>query len=148
MGAQHRCAPFVFQEVFDSLTVMSKLFFDALSLAFFFSPPFLTFSIWRRFFKSVEFQRPRWKNTVDWVSVIAVSGLVATCIVASFTIPCDVDRYGWRCVARWRSFTRIVIWLAPVFIALAATGRKGTRVLSTVLVIAIDFDCVIVDMMA
>ena len=127
---------------------MSRLFFDTLSIVFLFSPPFLIFFIWRKFLKSHGSQRPRWKTILNWISILAVSGLFLGCTIAFFAIPCDVDRYGWECVVKWRSFTRIVVWSAPLFLALAAVGRNGTRILSIVLVIAVTFDCVLVDMMA
>jgi hypothetical protein len=38
--------------------------------------------------------------------------------------------------------------LSPLFIALGAVGRKGTRILSILWVIAVNFDCLMVDMMA
>jgi hypothetical protein len=73
---------------------------------------------------------------------------MAVCIVAFLTIPCNVDLGDWSCVARWRSFTRFVIQCSLFVILLALLGRKGTRIPTALAVVAIDFDCLLVDMMA
>jgi len=89
-----------------------------------------------------------WKIAIDWISVISVSGLSVVCLIAFLTIPCDVDRFGWGCVAKWRSFSAVIVRLTPLFLVLGAIGRKGTRILSILWVIAVNFDCLMVDMMA
>jgi hypothetical protein len=127
---------------------MSHTLDNLVGLVSLLSPPFLAFFAWRRFLKS-PIQRQTWvKITIDWVAIVSVSGLSVVCLIAFFTIPCDVDRFGWGCVARWRSFSAVVVRLSPLFIALGAVGRKGTRILSILWVIAVNFDCLMVDMMA
>lgn len=84
---------------------------------------------------------------LDWIALLFVSGLFVVCLVAVVTIPCDVDRLGWSCVATWRSFSALVVRTTPLFILLAAVGRKGTRILSILWVIAINFDCIVIDVL-
>ena len=113
------------------------------------SPPFLAFFVWRRFLKSpMQQQKLDWKVTIDWIAIVSVSGLSIVCLIAFLIIPCDVDRFGWECVARWRFFSAFVVRLTPLFLMLATIGRKGTRILSVLWVIAVNFDCLMVDMMA
>ena len=85
---------------------------------------------------------------VDWIALLFVSGLFVVCIVAFLTIPCDVALYGWACVAKWRSFSGCVVRTSPIFILLAAIGKKGTRILSVLWVLTINLDCLMVDLMA
>jgi hypothetical protein len=128
---------------------MSHAIFNFFGLLFLISPPFLSFFVWRQFLKSpISQQRFNWKTAIDWVAVLSVSGLFVVCLVAALAIPCDVDRFGWECVGRWRSFSGVVVRLTPVFLTLAVVGRKGTRILSILWVIAINFDCLMIDMMA
>jgi hypothetical protein len=126
---------------------MSPIFnlFGFLSLV---SPPFLAFFVWFKFLKAKSLpERPHWKTVVDWTAILSVSGLFAVCVIAVLTIPCDVDRMGWACVARWRSFSTVVIRLTPLFLVLAAAGRRGTRIMSVLWVLAINFDCIMVDVL-
>jgi hypothetical protein len=110
------------------------------------SPPFLAFFVWFKFLKAKSpTERPRWKSVVDLIAILSVSGLIAVCVIAVITIPCDVDRLGWACVARWRSFSTVVVRLTPLFLVLAAAGRRGTRIMSLLWVLAINFDCIMVD---
>jgi hypothetical protein len=123
--------------------------FNFLSLLSLLSPPFLAFFAWKKFLESSNAQeRPQWKTVVDWVSLLSVSGLFVVCVVAFLTIPCDVDLHGWACVAKWRSFSAHVVRTTPIFVLLAASGRKGTRILSVLWILAVNFDCLMVDMMA
>ena len=113
------------------------------------SPPFLAYFVWRKFLASHDTRGTvKWKILLDWIAVLSVPALFVVCVVAFFTIPSDVARYGWRCVAKWRSFSAGILRSAPLFLILAARGRKGTRILSLVWVITINFDCIMVDMMA
>jgi hypothetical protein len=123
--------------------------FNFLGLLSLVSPPFLAFFVWRKFLKTSDIQeRPRWKTVVDWVAVLSVSGLFVVCVIAFLTIPCDVARLGWSCVAKWRSFSGLVVRSTPLFLLLATVGRKGTRILSMLWVLAVNFDCIMVDVMA
>jgi hypothetical protein len=87
----------------------------------------------------------RSKTVVDWMVLLSVSGLFVVCILAVLTIPGDVDRFGWSCERKWRSFSGLVVRLAPWFLLLAAAGRKGTRILSILWVLAVHFDCLMID---
>ena len=123
--------------------------FTIVSIMSFLCPPFLAFFVWRNFLRSSNTpDRPRWKTVLDWIALLSVSGLFVVCLIAFFTIPCNVDRVGWACVAKWRAFSVYVIRTAPGFVTLAAIGRKGTRILSILWILAVNFDCVLVDMMA
>jgi hypothetical protein len=123
--------------------------FDFLSLLSLVSPPFLACFVWIKFLKSSNLQeRPRWKTVADWMALLSVSGLFVVCLIALLTIPCDVDRFGWSCVARWRSFSGLVVHSTPLFLLLAAAGRKGTRILSILWILAVNLACIMVDMMA
>jgi hypothetical protein len=122
--------------------------FNLLGLLSLIAPPFLAFFVWMKFLKSRNVQeRPRWKTVIDWTTLLSVSALFLVCIVAVLAIPCDVDRLGWSCVARWRSFSAIVVRSTPVFLLLASAGRKGTRIMSILWVLAINFDCIMVDVL-
>jgi hypothetical protein len=126
---------------------MSPMFNLAALLALV-SPPFLAFFVWFKFLTAKSLpERPRWKTVVDWIAILSVSGLFAVCVIAVLTIPCDVDRLGWACVARWRSFSIVVVRLAPLFLVLAAVGRRGTRIISVLWVLAMNFDCIMVDVL-
>jgi hypothetical protein len=126
-----------------------SLIFNVFGGLAFFSPPFLAFFVWKKFLQSPRtMQRPRWKAAVEWTAILCVSSLFVICIIAFLTIPCDVDRFGWSCVAKWRTFTRLVVQAAPAFLLLAILGRKGTRILSILWIIAMNFDCLMVDLMA
>ena len=81
------------------------------------------------------------------MALLSVSGLFAVCIIAVLTIPCDGDRFGWSCVRKWRSYSGLVVRSAPLFLLLAAAGRKGTRILSILWVLAVNFDCLMVDVL-
>jgi hypothetical protein len=123
--------------------------FNFLGLLSFFSPPFLAFFAWKKFLEpSNAHEKHRWKALVDWIALLSVSGLFVVCVVAFLTIPCDVGLYGWACVAKWRRFSGYVVRTTPIFVLLAAIGKKGTRILSVLWVLAINFDCLMVDMMA
>src|ERR1700731_955978 len=123
--------------------------FHAVSLIVLFSPPFLAFFVWKKFLQSpTHLERPQWKTIVEWIAILSASGCFVVWVIAFLTIPCDVGRYGWGCVARWRSFSGSVVRVAPLFIILAALGRRGTRILSVLWIIAVKFDCLMVDMMA
>jgi hypothetical protein len=68
--------------------------------------------------------------------------------VAAVVIPRDVQKDNWASVAIWRSFTGDVVVIAPLLVLLAILGRKRTRILSVLLIIAVVLDCIAVDMMA
>ena len=129
--------------------MFGHFFSNAISLFAMISPPFLLFFAWKRLLKKDgDHALPKWRSVLAWAALLSVSTLLVTCIVAFFTIPCNVDLGDWSCVDRWRSFTRIVIRTSPLLILLALLGQRGTRILGTLTVLAIDFDCVMVDMMA
>ena len=126
-----------------------RFLFNAISLFAMISPPFLLFFAWKRLLdKDTSQPLPRWRAMLGWAALLSISALLITCVVAFFTIPCNVDLGDWSCVARWRSFTRVVVRGSPFMILLAILGRKGTRILAALTVLAIDFDCIMVDMMA
>jgi hypothetical protein len=128
---------------------MGLFLFNPISLVSMLSPPFLLLFAWIRFLNPRETQsQPRWRTILAWAAILAVSSLMAVCIVAFLTIPCNVDLGDWSGVARWRSFTRFVIQCSLFVILLALFGRKGTRIPTALAVVAIDFDCLLVDMMA
>jgi hypothetical protein len=114
----------------------------------FFSPPFLTFFVWRNFLKPAANQQPTWKVWLDWTAVVCTSGFFLVCLVAAVVIPQDVQKDNWASVAIWRSFTGNVVRIAPLFLFLAILGRNKTRLFSVLLIIAVVLDCVAVDMMA
>jgi hypothetical protein len=126
--------------------------FSVLATLCLISPPFLVCWLLVKFVQRGRQrdgqQRPKWRFVVEWGAVIAVSIFFVACVVAFFAIPCNVDVQGWECVAKWRSFTGYVVRLSPVLLVLASFGRKGTRIISALLVLATAFDCVLVDMMA
>ena len=126
-----------------------SLLFNAVSLVSLLSPPFLAFFVWKIFLQSpTHLEKPQWKTIVEWIAILSASGLFVVCVIAFLTIPCDVGRYGWGCVARWRSFSGGIVRVTPFFVILAALGRRGTRILSVLWIIAVNFDCLMVDMMA
>jgi len=114
------------------------------------SPPFLAFFSWNKFLagQNINPAKPSWRVFVEWLALLSISTLFVVCVVAFFTIPCDVARYGWGCVAKWRSFSAGVIKLTPLFLVLAVFGRKGTRILLFCWTLGVAFDCLMVDMMA
>ena len=132
----------------ERATPVSELLESLLGLLSFFSPPFLIALIWRNFLKHSENPLPVWKALLHWVSIVSVSSFFAVCLTALLTVPCDVATFGWGCVARWQSFTGIVVRSTPLFILLGALGRNRTRILSMLLVIAVGFDCVMIDIAA
>jgi len=48
----------------------------------------------------------------------------------------------------FRDFTAWVIRIAPVFLILSLCGRRKTRLLSFLWIVAVVLDCIFVDMMA
>ena len=129
---------------------MGSLLSAVVGLVSLFSPPLLLFFAWKRFFQSKDGEsQPRWRSVLAWLALLSVSGLLAVCIWATATIPsCNVDLGDWSCVVRWRSFTRSVLRTAPILIFLAFLGRKGTQILAALSVLAISYDCLVIDMMA
>ena len=120
-------------------------FFSVLSMI---APPFLAFFAWKKFLRPSDHgERPRWKAFVEWASLLAISALFVVCVIAVLTIPCNVDRFGWGCVATWRAFGAEVVRSTPAFLLMACVGRKGTRILSILWVLAINFDCLMVDLL-
>jgi hypothetical protein len=123
--------------------------FNAVSLVCLFSPPILAFFVWKKFLQATEhLEKPRWKTIVEWIAILSVSGFFVVCVIAVLAIPCDVGRYGWDCVARWRSFSGGVVRVTPLFLVLAVLGRRGTRILSVLWIVAVNFDCLMVDVLA
>ncbi len=126
---------------------MAHLIESVVGILSFFSPPFLAFFVWRNFLKPAANQAT-WKIWLDWTAVVCTSGFFVVCLVAAFVIPQDVRKDNWASVAIWRSFTRDVLVIAPLFVLLAILGRKKTRILSVFLIVAVVLDCIAVDMMA
>src|SRR5260370_17234277 len=125
------------------------LVFNIISIFCMVSPPFLAFFVWKKFLESQHCHKTdKWRTLIGWIAVLSVSGLFVVCVFAFFTIPCDVRRYGWGCVAKWRAFSAGVVRVSPLFLVLAAFGKRGTRILSVLWVIAINFDCLMIDMTA
>lgn len=124
-----------------------KLFFDLLSICCMFSPPFLLFFVWKGLLSASQ-PITKWRAILEWGALLSISALLVTFIVALLTNNCNADLGDWSCVVRWRSFTGLVIRFSPIMILVALFGRKGTRILGTLTVLAIDFDCILVDMMA
>ena len=86
---------------------MSNAAFNFIGLLCLISPPFLAFFIWRNFLKSpIQQQKLDWKIVIHWISIVSISGLWVACLAAVLTIPCDVDRFGWECVAKWRTLVQ------------------------------------------
>src|SRR5258708_3039746 len=81
------------------------------------SPPFLAFFAWKKFLagQNINPAKPSWRVFVEWLALLSISTLFVVCVVAFFTIPCDVARYGWGCVRKWRSFWAPVVKRAPFF---------------------------------
>src|SRR5215471_1691257 len=128
---------------------MANAAFNFIGLLCLISPPFLAFFIWRNFLKSpIQQQKLDWKIVIQWSSIVSISGLWVACLAVVLTIPCDVDRFGWECVAKWRTFSAAVVRLTPLFVLFGAIGRKGTRILSILWVFTINFNCLMIDMMA
>ncbi len=126
-----------------------NVIFDIISVCAMLSPPFLLFFAWRgQLDMSATQPLPRWRAIAAWVALLSISVLLVACVVAFLTIPCNVDLGDWSCVARWRTFTRFVIRCSPFMILLALLGRKRMRIFAALTVLAIDFDCLQVDMMA
>ncbi len=127
---------------------MAHLIENIVGILSFFSPPFLAFFVWRNFLKPAANQQLTWKIWLDWTAVVCTSGFFLVCLVAAAVIPQDVQKDNWASVAIWRSFTGDVVVIAPLFVLLAILGRKRTRILSVLLIIAVVLDCIAVDMMA
>jgi hypothetical protein len=120
-------------------------FFNLFSIAAVVSPLLALFA-WKKFFAGdIGPARPRWKTALEWLATLSVSTLSVVCVAASCIIPGDVDRYRWGCVDRWRFLSAVVVRLTPSFLLLSLFARKGTRIPSFRLVIAINFDCLMVD---
>src|SRR6266850_4087074 len=124
-----------------------KLLFDALSVWCIFSPPFLLFFAWKRLLSAPQ-PITKWRAILAWGALLSISALLVTFIVAFLMNNCNADLGDWSCVVRWRSFAGLVIRSSPVMILLALFGEKGTQILGALTVLAIDFDCILVDMMA
>jgi hypothetical protein len=128
----------------------AMLLFNAIGVLCMLAPPFLAFFARKKFFggQDINATKVSWRICLEWLALLSVSTLLVVCVVAFFTIPCDVARYGWGWVAKWRSFSAAVVRLTPVFLILAVFGRKGTRILLFCWTLAVSFDCLMVDMMA
>jgi hypothetical protein len=124
-----------------------KVLLDLLSICCMFSPPFLLFFAWKRLLSAPQ-PTPKWRAILAWGGLLSISALLLTFVVAFLTNNCNADLGDWSCVIRWRSFSGFVIRFSPIMILLALFGRKGTRILGALTVLAIDFDCILVDMMA
>src|SRR5437764_15388659 len=123
--------------------------FTAICILAMFSPPFFAFLTWKKFFARPDTNSTNamWKIVVEWLVLLSISALFVVCVIAFFTIPCNVDRYGWDCVARWRSFSAMITRLTPLFLLSSIFGRKRTRVLLFSSVLAISFGCLWYEMM-
>jgi hypothetical protein len=121
---------------------MGTYVFDALSVISFFSPPFLLASARTKLFsRSDAPPLGRWKAILGWVPVLSITTLLIACIVMFSTYQCNADQGDWSCVIRWENFTRIVVRATPVFLILKALE------LCVVSVLAIAFDCILIEMM-
>lgn len=89
-----------------------------------------------------------WKIGIDWIAVISTTSFFLVCLAAAILIPQDVAKDNWASVAKFRNFTAGVIRIAPLFLVLALLGRKKTRLLSFLWIVAVVIDCIGVDMMA
>lgn len=128
---------------------MRMVLFNVISVIALFSPLFLLFLAWRRLLgKGSPQALPKWRDILSWASLLSVSGLLLVSIGAFLINNCNADLGDWSCVARWRSFTGFVICSSPFMIALSLFGRRGTRIPVALSIIAIVFDCVMVDLMA
>jgi len=142
----HKNARFVFAQ---TRTMRGLLVYDAISFLAFFSPPFFCFFVWRNFLKSEnQSDRPAWKTRIDWLALICTTTFFLVCLLAAIFIPQDVAKDNWASVATWRNFAAWVIRIAPVFLILALCGRRKTRLLSFLWIVAVVIDCIAVDMMA
>jgi hypothetical protein len=127
---------------------MGHLIENTIGFVAFLSPPFLAIFVWKNFLKPQATQQPAWKFYLDWTAVVCTSGFFLVCLIAAIVIPQDVAKDNWASVAVWRTFTGHVIRIAPLFFLLAILGRKKTRLLSILLIIAVVLDCIGIDMMA
>src|SRR5579872_1216104 len=126
-----------------------SLIFNVIGAFCLFSPPFLAFFVWKKFLSTRQTTRShQWRDFVEWTAILSISGLFVASFIAFLTIPCNVDLYGWACVAKWRSFSSLVVRASPAFLLLAILGRKGTRILSILWIVTVNFDCIMIDMMA
>ncbi|HEY2820740.1 MAG TPA: hypothetical protein VGJ06_06840 [Candidatus Acidoferrum sp.] len=122
---------------------MDRMLFDAVVFVSVLSPPVLLFFAWWRFLRPRDpLSQPRWKTTIDWSSILLASAQFVVAVGAFLIIPCNVDLHGWECVARWLSFTRIILFTVPVLVILAFLGRKGTRMFVALSIVATALDCV------
>src|ERR1700738_4394043 len=126
---------------------MGRLLSNVLGFISLFSPPFLLGFTWKRFFEPHESQsQPKWRTILAWLALLSVSSPMAACIGAFVTNHCNTDQGDWSCVVRWESFTRFVLRSTPVLIVLGFLGRKGTQIFAVLSVLAMAFDCVLIDM--
>jgi hypothetical protein len=117
----------------------------AIGLPLFASPPFLLGWAWWRFYRSRPVEGcSRWRNSTAWLAIVSTTGFFLGSFVAAVVLPCNVDRFGWSCLAKWDAFTRYQLWTLPAFVCLAIFGRKGTRIQLISALLAVTFDCVVI----
>jgi len=128
---------------------MPQLISNAFGLLSFASPLFLLPCAWRRFYRSRQAEAlSRWRNTMAWLAILSATALFLVSLWAFLTIPCNVDKLGWSCVVKWNLFAKYVLLSVPALICLMPFGRKGTRIPTTLLVLAVAYDRVLVSAMA
>jgi hypothetical protein len=125
------------------------ILFNIISVFCMLSPPVLLCIAWGRFLQTNEAgAQPKWRRIVGALSLTAISSSLVICVVKFFGYRCDAGAGDWSCVIEWRSFAGIVLRLTPALLVLAILGARRTRILIVVSVIAIAFDCILIDMMA
>ena len=125
------------------------ILFNVISIFCMLSPPVLLGIAWARFLETNEADaQPKWRHIVGALSLTVISALLVFCVVKFFGHRCDAGAGDWSCVIEFRSFAGIVLCLTPIFLALAMVGVRRTRIWSGASVIAIAFDCILIDMMA
>ena len=125
-----------------------ELALGALNLLLFFSPPFLLAYAWKRHFAGEDGgPQPRWRRHAGLLNLILLSILLAVCLVKLATHRCNAD-IDWSCVAAWRDFTRIILVSAPAFLLFSLFSSRGTRIPSFLFVLAVSYDCILIDMAA
>ena len=79
-----------------------------------------------------------------WVAILSATAFFVVALVGFLVLPCNVDRLGWACFAKWNTFAKYVVRAAPAFVCLALFARKGTRIQLALSVVAVAYDCILV----
>ena len=83
-----------------------------------------------------------------WLAILSATAFFFVFLAAFLLIPCNVETFGWSCVVKWDLFTKYALLAVPALICLTPFGRKGTRIPTALLILAVAYDCVGVSAMA